>query len=171
MNLLYEHTEIFPTRGAANAAAAASAAVSLAIVGALLALLWFPGIVQWGIEHLPLPGKARLAGVVARVSRAAGAYRDHKLILLQALALSFVVHFTTAAMYYFTALAIGAVGAQFWPVVLGSSIQILATVLSPITIAGEGIRELAQLLVLQHMIGAGAADRLGGARLLGGRGA
>jgi len=55
MNLLYEHTEIFPTRGAANAAAAASAAVSLAIVGALLALLWFPGIVQWGIEHLPLP--------------------------------------------------------------------------------------------------------------------
>ncbi|HEY8153862.1 MAG TPA: sulfatase-like hydrolase/transferase [Myxococcota bacterium] len=157
MNLLYEHTEIFPTRGAANTAALASAAVSLAIVGALLALLWFPGIVQWGIEHLPLPGKARLAGLVARVSRAAGAYKDHKLILLEALALSFVVHFTTAAMYYFTALAIGAVGAQFWPVVLGSTVQILATVLSPITIAGEGIRELAQLLVLSHMIGAGAA--------------
>ena len=157
MNLLYDHTEIFPTRGAADATAAAGAAVSLAIVGALLALLWFPGIVQWGIEHLPLPGKARLTGVVARVSRAAGAYKDHKLILLEALALSFVVHFTTAAMYYFTALAIGAVGAQFWPVVLGSTVQILATVLSPITIAGEGIRELAQLLVLQHMIGAGAA--------------
>ena len=157
MNLLYEHTEIFPTRGAANAAATAAAAVSLAIVGALLALLWFPGIVQWGIERLPLPGKARLAGIVARVSRAAGAYKDHKPILLQALALSFVVHFTTAAMYFFTALAIGAVGAQFWPVVLGSTVQILATVLSPVTIAGEGIRELAQLLVLQHMIGAGAA--------------
>ena len=157
MNLLYEHSEIFPTRAAANATAAAGAAVSLAIVGALLALLWFPGIVQWGIEHLPLPGKARLTGVVERVSRAAGAYKDHKLILLQALALSFVVHFTTAAMYYFTALAIGAAGAQFWPVVLGSTVQILATVLSPITIAGEGIRELAQLLVLQHMIGAGAA--------------
>jgi len=157
MNLLYEHSEIFSTRGAANAAAIVSAAVSLAIVGALLALLWFPGIVQWGIEHLPLPGKARLAGIVARVSRAAGAYKHHKSILLQALALSFVVHFTTAAMYYFTALAIGAVGAQFWPVVLGSTVQILATVLSPITIAGEGIRELAQLLMLQHMIGAGAA--------------
>ena len=32
-------------------------------------------------------------------------------------------------MYYFTALAIGAEGAEFWPVTLGSSIQILATVL------------------------------------------
>jgi arylsulfatase A-like enzyme/uncharacterized membrane protein YbhN (UPF0104 family) len=157
MNLLYEHTEIFPTRAAASATAAAGAAVSLGIVGALLLLLWFPGIVQWVIEHLPLPGKARLTGLVTRVSRAAGAYKNHKLILLQALALSFVVHFTTAVMYYFTALAIGAAGAQFWPVVLGSTVQILATVLSPITIAGEGIRELAQLLVLQHMIGPAAA--------------
>ncbi len=157
MNLLYEHTEIFPTRAAANTAAFAGAVACLAIVSALLAVLWFPGIVQVVIERLPLPGKARLTSVVTRVSNAAGAYRNHKLLLLQALALSFVVHFTTAAMYFFTALAIGAVGAQFWPVVLGSTIQILATVLSPITIAGEGIRELAQLLVLQHMIGPAAA--------------
>ncbi len=157
MNLLYDHTEIFPTRAAADTAAFASAAVCLAIVSALLAVLWFPGIVQVVIERLPLPGKARLTSIVARVSGAAGAYRNHKLLLLQALALSFVVHFTTAAMYYFTALAIGAIGAEFWPIVLGSTIQILATVLSPITIAGEGIRELAQLLVLQHMIGAAAA--------------
>ena len=46
---------------------------------------------------------------------------------------------------------------EFWPVVLGSSIQILATVLSPFTIAGEGIRELAQLLVLKNMIGPAGA--------------
>ena len=157
MNLLYAHTEIFPTRAAANTAALAGAAACLAIVSALLAVLWFPGVVQGAISSLPLPGKARLTGIIARVSNAAGAYRDHKLLLLQALGLSFVVHFTTAAMYFFTALAIGAVGAQFWPVVLGSTIQILATVLSPITIAGEGIRELAQLLVLQHMIGPAAA--------------
>jgi arylsulfatase A-like enzyme/uncharacterized membrane protein YbhN (UPF0104 family) len=157
MNLLYEHSEIFPTRAAANGAALAGAAASLAIVGALLAVLWFPGLVQFVIERVPLPGKARLSGIVARVSHAAAAYRDHKLLLLQALALSFVVHFTTAAMYWFTALAIGAAGAQFWPVVLGSTVQILATVLSPITIAGEGIRELAQLLLLQHMIGPAAA--------------
>jgi len=157
MNLLYEHDEIFPTRAAANTAALAGASVSLAVIAALLAVLWFPGVVQFVIEQLPLPGRARLSGVVARVSRAAAAYRDHKLLLLQALALSFVVHFTTAAMYFFTALAIGAAGAQFWPVVLGSTVQILATVLSPVTIAGEGIRELAQLLVLQHMIGPAAA--------------
>jgi arylsulfatase A-like enzyme/uncharacterized membrane protein YbhN (UPF0104 family) len=157
MDLLYEHTEIFATRTAANAAALAGTGVSLAIVGALLTLLWFPGVVRWGILHLPLPGRARLAGVVARVASAATAYRERKLLLLQALGLSFAVHFTTAAMYYFTALAIGAAGAEFWPVVLGSTVQILATVLSPITIAGEGIRELAQLLVLQHMIGPAAA--------------
>jgi len=157
MNLLYDHTEIFPTRAAANTAALAGAAASLMIVAALLALLWFPGVVQFVIERLPLPGKARLTGIVARVSNAAAAYREHKLLLMQALGLSFVVHFTTAAMYFFTALAIGAAGAQFWPVVLGSTVQILATVLSPVTIAGEGIRELAQLLVLQHMIGPAAA--------------
>jgi arylsulfatase A-like enzyme/uncharacterized membrane protein YbhN (UPF0104 family) len=157
MNLLYEHTEIFPTRAAANAAAGAGAIACGAIVGALLAVLWFPGVVQALIVRLPLPGKARLASVVERVANAAGAYRNHKLLLLQALGLSFVVHFTTAAMYYFTALAIGAAGAEFWPVVLGSTVQILATVLSPVTIAGEGIRELAQLLVLQHMIGPAAA--------------
>jgi len=157
MNLLYQHGEIFPTRAAANTAALASAGTCLAIVGALLAVLWFPGVVQAVIERLPLPGRARLTSIVARVSHATGAYRGHKLLLLQALGLSFVVHFTTAAMYYFTALAIGALGAEFWPIVLGSTIQILATVLSPITIAGEGIRELAQLLVLQHMIGPAAA--------------
>ncbi len=146
-----------PTPAAARASALAAALVSLAIVAALLALLWFPGLVQWAIEHFPLPGRARLAGLVGRISRAAAAYGERKAILLQALALSFVVHFTTAAMYFFTALAIGAPGASFWPIVLGSTVQILATVLSPITIAGEGVRELAHLLVLQKLIGAGAA--------------
>jgi hypothetical protein len=38
--------------------------------------------------------------------------------------------------------------ADFWQVTFGSSIQILATVLSPFTIAGEGIREAAQYLLL-----------------------
>jgi arylsulfatase A-like enzyme/uncharacterized membrane protein YbhN (UPF0104 family) len=148
---------IFDKAGTASVVAGLAAAFSLAVVLGLLSVLWFPGIVQWLITHLPLPGKARLAGVVARVSNAAGAYRRNKTLLLAALGLSFVVHFTTAAMYYFTALAIGATGAEFWPITLGSTIQILATVLSPITIAGEGIRELAQLLLLQNMIGPAAA--------------
>jgi arylsulfatase A-like enzyme len=132
-------------------------ALCLGIVGGLLVVLWFPGLVVWGVEHLPLPGKARLHGLVHRVSHAAAAYKGRKRLVVWALGLSFVVHFTTAAMYYFTARAISAPGAEFWPIVLASSIQILATVLSPITIAGEGIRELAQLVLLQNMIGAGPA--------------
>ena len=123
------------------------------------------------VEHLPLPGKARLSSVVHRISHSAAAYRHKKLLALLALGLSFVVHFTTAVLYYFTARAISAPGAEFWPIVLASSIQILATVLSPVTIAGEGIRELAQLVLLQNLIGAGPVDRVGRARLLGGRGA
>ncbi len=131
--------------------------ICLGIVGGLLLVLWFPGLVVWVVQHLPLPGKARLGGLVERISHAASAYKSKKRLVVVALGLSFVVHFTTAAMYYFTARAISAPGAEFWPIVLASSIQILATVLSPITIAGEGIRELAQLVLLQNMIGAGPA--------------
>jgi arylsulfatase A-like enzyme/uncharacterized membrane protein YbhN (UPF0104 family) len=132
-------------------------ALCLTIVGGLLVVLWFPGLVVWAVEHLPLPGQERLTGLVHRISHSAAAYRNRKGLVLLALVLSFIVHFTTAAMYFFTALAISAPGAEFWPIVLASSIQILATVLSPVTIAGEGIRELAQLVLLQNMIGAGPA--------------
>jgi arylsulfatase A-like enzyme/uncharacterized membrane protein YbhN (UPF0104 family) len=127
------------------------------IVGGLLVVLLMPGLVQWIIERLPLPGKSQLESLVTRVSNSAAAYRDKPGLIALAFVLSFLVHFTTAAMYYFTTLAISAPGAEFWPIVLASSIQILATVLSPFTIAGEGIRELAQLVLLQNMIGAGPA--------------
>jgi arylsulfatase A-like enzyme/uncharacterized membrane protein YbhN (UPF0104 family) len=137
--------------------AALSVLPCVGIVAGLLVLLWFPGLVVWVVEHLPLPGRARLSGLVHRVSHSAAAYKDKKGLVLLALGLSFVVHFTTAVLYYFTARAISAQGAEFWPVVLASSIQILATVLSPVTIAGEGIRELAQLLLLQNLMGAGPA--------------
>jgi arylsulfatase A-like enzyme/uncharacterized membrane protein YbhN (UPF0104 family) len=131
--------------------------LALVLISGLLMLLWFPGIVQWLIEHIPLPGKRRLEGVVLRISHSAAAYRDKKPLVLQALFLSWMVHFTTAAMYYFTALAIGATAAEFWPVTFASSIQIFATVISPFTIAGEGIREAAQYWLLHNQIGAGPA--------------
>ena len=142
-----------------NAMLVASLTVPIAggIIVGLLLVLWYPGLIQWLLANLPIPGKARLEGLVMRVSNAAGAYRDKKQLMLMVLFLSWVVHFTTAAMYYFTALAIGAVGAEFWPIALGSSIQILATVLSPFTIAGEGIREAAQLMLLGNLIGPAAA--------------
>ena len=61
-----------------NALLVASITVPMAvgIIGALLSVLWFPGLVQWGIENLPLPGKAQLRGVVTRISQATAAYRD-----------------------------------------------------------------------------------------------
>jgi len=133
--------------------AALTVPVCLGIIGALLLVLWHPGPIQWALANLPIPGKARLEGLVTRVSRASAAYRDKHWLVAAAFGLSFVVHFTTAAMYYFTALAIGAMNAEFWPIAFGSSIQILATVLSPFTIAGEGIREAAQYALLRNQIG------------------
>ncbi|MCX5737964.1 MAG: sulfatase-like hydrolase/transferase, partial [Proteobacteria bacterium] len=137
--------------------AAITVPLSLGLIGALLTVLWFPGLVQWLLLRLPIPGKARLEGIVMRVAHSASAYRDKKMLVLFALGLSFVVHFTTAAMYYFTALAAGAVDPEFWPIVFGSSIQIFATVVSPFTIAGEGIREAAQYVLLHKEIGAAAS--------------
>jgi arylsulfatase A-like enzyme/uncharacterized membrane protein YbhN (UPF0104 family) len=137
----------------AGLVAALTVPFCLGIIGALLLVLWFPGVVQWILEHFPIPGKARLGGLISRISESAAAYRDKHSLVLAAFALSFIVHFTTAAMYYFTAMAIGADNAEFWPIAFGSSIQILATVLSPFTIAGEGIREAAQYALLGNMIG------------------
>jgi arylsulfatase A-like enzyme/uncharacterized membrane protein YbhN (UPF0104 family) len=131
--------------------------LALGLIGALLLVLWFPGFVEWFLEHLPLPGKARLQGIVMRIAHSASAYKDKKALVTFALFLSFIVHFTTAAMYYFTAVAISAKGAEFWPIAFGSSIQIFATVVSPFTIAGEGIREAAQYVLLGNMIGPAAA--------------
>jgi arylsulfatase A-like enzyme/uncharacterized membrane protein YbhN (UPF0104 family) len=137
--------------------AAVTVPISVALIGALLVVLWYPGLVQWLLLHLPIPGRARLEGIVLRIAHSAAAYRDEKRLVLLALGLSFVVHFTTAAMYYFTAIAAGATNAEFWPIVFGSSIQIFATVVSPFTIAGEGIREAAQYVLLHKEIGAAAS--------------
>ena len=142
-----------------NALLVASITVPLAmgIIGALLSVLWFPGLVQWGIENLPLPGKAQLQGVVTRISQATAAYRDKKRLVLMMLLMSFFVHFFTAAMYFFMAIAVGAsMELAFWPVVFGSSIQIFATVIGP-TIGGIGIREAAQVLTLGSLLGLSVA--------------
>ena len=137
--------------------ASLSIPLALGIIGGLLLVLWYPGVVQWLITRLPIPAKDRLTGILMRITTAAGAYRNKKGLMLMVLLMSFLVHFTTAAMYYFTALAIGATGADFWQVTFGSSIQIFATVLSPFTIAGEGIREAAQYVLLGSLIGPAAA--------------
>jgi len=131
--------------------------LAAAVIGGFLLLLFRPAIVQLFIENLPIPGKAKIEGFITRVSNASAAYSDHKMILLNATLQSWVVHFTTAAMYFFTALAVGAINAHFWQVTFASSIQIFATVISPFTIAGEGIREIAQTYLLSHILGTSQA--------------
>ncbi len=137
--------------------ASISIPIALGVIGALVMVLLFPGIVQWILATVPLPAKQRITGIVTRISNSAAAYRNHPSLVFKILFLSFLVHFTTAVMYYFTALAIGAEGADFWKITFGSSIQIFATVISPFTIAGEGIREAAQMVLLGNLIGPAAA--------------
>ena len=142
-----------------NAVLVASITVPMAlgIITLLLTILWFPGIVQWGIENVPLPAKDRIQGVVTRISHATAAYRDKKRLVVMMLLMSFFVHFFTAAMYFFMAIAVGAsLELAFWPVVFGSSIQIFATVIGP-TIGGIGIREAAQVLTLGSLLGLSVA--------------
>ena len=131
--------------------------IATGVIGGLVVVLLFPGFIQWILENVPIPAKQRIAGIVTRISTSAAAYRDKPGLIAQVLFLSFLVHFTTAVMYYYTALAIGADGADFWKVTFGSSIQIFITVISPFTIAGEGIREAAQYVLLGELIGPAAA--------------
>lgn len=126
--------------------------VALDIVMGLFLVLLRPAFVQKVIQWFPMPTRAR--GFVAKVAHSATAYSGKGRLLGSVMFLSFFVHFNTAAMYFFTALAVGAVGAEFWQICFASSIQIFVTVISPLTIAGEGVREIVQALLLAKHIGA-----------------
>ena len=104
----------------------------------------------------------KIVGLLNQFTNAVGAYRGKVGLLMSALLAKFVTHFTTAAVYFFTALAIGVTTAEFWPITFGSTIQILATLLSP-TIAGEGAREAFQALLLSEQLGGVAQAVLSGA--------
>jgi hypothetical protein len=121
-----------------------SAVVTIGLVWPVL-LTGFLGIFGRVLPH-------QVRGQVEKFTRAVGAYHGQVGLLITVLLSKFVTHFTTAAVYFFTALAISVVDAQFWPIVFGSTIQILATVLSP-TIAGEGAREAFQALLLSKHLG------------------
>jgi hypothetical protein len=96
------------------------------------------------------PGVA--GGPLGSVEEALRAYQGKLGLLLRVFLAKFAAHFSTASVYYFTALAIGVVGARYWPITFGSTVQILATLLSP-TIAGEGAREAFQALLLSKQLG------------------
>lgn len=105
------------------------------------------------VALLPRVWRGRVAAGLHKLGAALATYAGQSGRLAAALGLSFMVHFCTAAMYYFTALAVGAGGAAFFEVVFASSIQIFATVISPLTIAGEGVREVVQALLLAKRLG------------------
>lgn len=97
----------------------------------------------------------KVSSIITSFSDAVFAYEGKLSLILQILFAKFLTHFTTAVVYFFTALAIGAIAvgmSEFWPIVFGSNIQILATILSP-TIAGEGAREAFQALLLEKRLG------------------
>lgn len=121
-----------------------------------------PALLTWGLNLVGRFTPGAIRGKVVEFTDAVSAYEGKIALLMLALANKFVTHFTTAVVYFFTALAIGAVGAKFWPVVFGSTIQILATLLSP-TIAGEGAREAFQALLLKDELGGVAPAVLSGA--------
>jgi len=121
-----------------------------------------PAILSWGLSLFGKLMPKAIRNKVEQFTGAVSAYEGKIALLMLALANKFVTHFTTAVVYFFTALAIGVVGAEFWPVVFGSTIQILATLLSP-TIAGEGAREAFQALLLKDQLGGVAPAVLSGA--------
>ncbi len=126
--------------------------VALTIILAFFLALFYPGIIQFFINLVPLPAKGKIREYVNRVNHSAAAYKHKKRLLVACAFFAFFGHFTTAAMYFFTALAVGVLGASFWMVTFGSSIQIFATLISP-TMAGEGSREIVQALVLGRHLG------------------
>lgn len=122
--------------------------LALLVIAALVLLIVRPEIVL-----TRLPKRLKIEQYTARITQSAAVYQNKKTLLLQVCALSFLVHFCTAAMYFFTARAVNAMDASFWEVTFASSMQIFATVMSPLTIAGEGVREIVQALLLAKRIG------------------
>lgn len=147
----------------AGAIATVAGGISLVVIVGLVwpnIIVFFAGIAEKILGKLgPLE---KLVGLVNQFTNAVGAYRGKVGLMFTALFMKFVTHFTTAAVYFFTALAIGVTTAEFWPITFGSTIQILATLLSP-TIAGEGAREAFQALLLSEQLGGVAQAVLSGA--------
>jgi glycosyltransferase 2 family protein len=127
--------------------------LSLGVIGGILTLLLFPRALVWLIRKVP--GSSRKAhDILERIAHAASAYRGKVRMMLFVLALSFGVHFTTAAMYFCTALAVGATGVTFWESTFASTVQIFATVVFPFTMGGEGVREIVHAFLLEAHMGA-----------------
>ena len=148
--------------GAAMTLALAIAGICGGISSVVVLGLVRPSLLIWMINLFGKIIPKKVAHKVAEFTEAVGAYRGKTKLLMLTLLSKFITHFTTAVVYYFTALAIGVTTAAFWPIVFGSNIQILGTLFSP-TIAGEGAREALQALLLEKQLGGVAQAVLSGA--------
>ena len=131
--------------------------LALGVCVSVLVALLKPGWVETIASVFQVEKWPKVGELLTKVLNAAQKYRGQSTLVFEAFTLSFIVHFATAAMYWFTAIGVGAVSADFGMVVFASSIQIFATVISPFTIAGEGVREAVQALLLAKHIGASAS--------------
>jgi len=136
--------------------------VCAGVTGAVVIGLVQPQVIRFFMTHggRIMPGPIRHH--VERFTDAVTAYHGQLGLLLKALLAKFITHFTTAVVYFFTALAIGVTSIEFLPIVFASLIQILGTLFSP-TIAGEGAREALQALLLSNYLGGVAQAVLSGA--------
>ncbi len=170
--------DVMTELGKPEAAPALAGAIALVAGGVsavvVIGLVWpvFIGMIMKVLQGItgavlgrvpPLKGASnKIIGILGQFTASVQAYRGKVGLLMLTLFAKFITHFTTAAVYYFTALAIGVATAEFWPITFGSTIQILATLLSP-TVAGEGAREAFQALLLSKQLGGVAQAVLSGA--------
>ena len=139
----------------APALAGTIAVVAGGISSVVIIGLMKPGILRSFTQKTAHILPQKVSSIITSFSDAVFAYEGKLSLIVQILFAKFLTHFTTAIVYFFTALAIGAITigmTEFWPIVFGSNIQILATILSP-TIAGEGAREAFQALLLEKRLG------------------
>ena len=115
-------------------------------------LLLKPAIIERAFDIIlraNFPGKGKIEGVLRRSVAAVTVYQDQRDVLLKAVLLGFVVHFSTVLMYYCCALAVG-VDASLSDMLFVGPWIILATVGLP-TIAGEGAREFTTMGLLSRI--------------------
>ncbi len=116
------------------------------IVLAVFLGVFKPALLQ-AVLRVPFPGRGKVEKQANRLVEAAGSYEGRTWLLIKVFMAKFMVHYTTAVVYVFTAMAVGVTSVDFGAVTFASTIQILGTVLSP-TIAGEGAREAIQAFLL-----------------------
>lgn len=138
---------------AATVALGISLPIATAVIALVICGLLHPTRLTTLMTDLCRLAPKRLGAPLGRIAQAMAAYQGQSQRLGLVLALSFVVHLTTASVYVLTAKAVGAPHVTWGLVVFASSIQIFATVISPLSVAGEGVREAVSALLLAHTLG------------------